>query len=236
MGAAAPMTRAVPSTGTSACQPGNGVCSCTSRPSSAMAASPSQASTTRGGAGSSVPQPSTLAHGHRPRRAVRRCRAPTSAWASRSTPPAGCARSPRSSSRARRRRGPRARRGPRCRGSSRTGVRRATMHEDQDRPDEVELLLDRERPEVLDRAGCVLGRQVVDRVTREHPVHDVQRRPRGPGVPCWPTAVSGATSRESDQRRGEHQQRGRQQPPDPSAPEGGQVASRRTGAATSGAR
>ena len=48
--------------------------------------------------------------------------------------------------------------------------------EDQDRPDEVELLLDRERPEVLHRAGGVLGGEVVHGVAGQHPVDDVQRR------------------------------------------------------------
>ena len=46
---------------------------------------------------------------------------------------------------------------------------------EQQRPDQVELLLDGQRPEVLDRGGRPLGLQVVDRVAGELPVLEVQR-------------------------------------------------------------
>ena len=45
----------------------------------------------------------------------------------------------------------------------------------QHRPDEVELLLGRQRPEVLDRRRAVVGGEVVDRGVGELPVLDVRR-------------------------------------------------------------
>ena len=50
----------------------------------------------------------------------------------------------------------------------------AQHREQQQRPDQVELLLDRQRPEVLHRRRGVLAGQVVHRVVRQAPVDDVQ--------------------------------------------------------------
>ncbi len=87
----------------------------------------------------------------------------------------------------------------------------------QERPDDVELLLDRQRPEMVERAGRLEGREVRDVVEDQPPVVDVCRggRRRPPEV--------GRLVRPEDRRPGDdddqHQKQRRQQAPRPRQPE-----------------
>jgi hypothetical protein len=86
------------------------------------------------------------------------------------------------------------------------------------RPDEVELLFDRQRPEVLHRGGCIVGRQIVDAGDREVPIDDVQCRRHDLPAGVRPDRLGrdeeggDADDEEDEQRRGK-------QPLDPSGPE-----------------
>ena len=62
----------------------------------------------------------------------------------------------------------------RCADQNVTASHEAT--EQHQRPDQVELLLERQRPVVLHEGGLVGGREVVDGVGRERPVLDVEGR------------------------------------------------------------
>ena len=111
-------------------------------------------------------------------------------------------------------RGPRARRRARRRPAADAAAaerrRTATPGPEQDRPDEVELLLDRERPEVLDRRRHVVGGEVVDGVGGQLPVLHVAapRRDSGrtastrsAGTARRPTALTARTSSDAGSRR-----------------------------------
>ena len=90
--------------------------------------------------------------------------------------------------------------------------------DEQQRPDDVELLLDRQRPEVLDRGGRQVGREVVDLAPGEDPVDDVGRGRRDVDPHVAPAQPGHDEPR--DHRGGdEHEHRGGQQPPDPPADE-----------------
>ena len=99
--------------------------------------------------------------------------------------------------------------------------RRAEDHghgQDEQRPDDVELLLDRQRPEVLHRRrDDVLG-LVVDGAGGEPPVHDVQRRRHD-------VRAERRTLREREpdpchqHREGQHERTGGKQPTGPPCPE-----------------
>ncbi len=90
--------------------------------------------------------------------------------------------------------------------------------EDEHRPQEVELLLRRQGPEVLDRRRLLGGREVVDAAGGQMPVLDVERA--GPDVAQKRLPVD---LRHRDKRRqGAEQQdreRGRQQTPSATSPE-----------------
>ena len=89
---------------------------------------------------------------------------------------------------------------------------------EQQRPDQVELLLDGQRPEVLDRGGGPGGLQVVDRVARELPVLEVQRA--RPDLRGDVGELGDRLHHPGDQPGDEQHEGGRRhQPPGPAAPE-----------------
>ena len=144
----------------SAAQPGNGVASENASAAGEIAASPAD-STAAGdgraaaprGQASSPPAPNSHARVGRDEVGGGGVRRPSRAASSQAQQPSSTAMPPTSARR------PRA-------------ARRASTH----RPQQVELLLDRQRPEVLHGRGRVLGdREVVDGVRRELPVLDVER-------------------------------------------------------------
>ena len=90
--------------------------------------------------------------------------------------------------------------------------------DEEERPPEVELLLDRERPVVLHGAGEVLGPEVVGRLGREAPVHDVGTRRRGLHGVLAPHRHRRPQDRPG-QRDQEHDEGERQQPARPARPE-----------------
>ena len=101
--------------------------------------------------------------------------------------------------------------GARCGGSAGTpGRRRASEH----RPDDVELLLDGEGPEVLERRRCRARLLVVQALLHQVVVHGVER-----GEQPVLGGVRDLQDRTPDggdaDRRHDHDEGGRQQPPDP---------------------
>ena len=93
-------------------------------------------------------------------------------------------------------------------------------HDEQQRPQDVELLLDRQRPEVLDGTGVLTLCQVVDGLSGEPPVDDVQRAcgdVAGGGEPAqWRQEHPG-----QGDRREQDDHRGGQQALDPAGVEAG---------------
>jgi hypothetical protein len=80
--------------------------------------------------------------------------------------------------------------------------------DEQHRPDEVELLLDRERPEVLDGGRGRLGGEVVDLRERQHPVLDVARAGEDLLRRCRPLVVREQQhDRDADDEQHEHRRR-----------------------------
>ena len=89
---------------------------------------------------------------------------------------------------------------------------------DEQRPDHIELLLDRERPVVLQRAGGVLRPHVVGRSRRQNPVLGVQGRSSGVSGHARQQAL-GQPHQAGRQGGQENNGRGRQKATDPTAPE-----------------
>jgi hypothetical protein len=100
--------------------------------------------------------------------------------------------------------------------------REEARDQEQQRPDEVELLLDRQGPEVLHGGSRVVGLQVVDRVRRELPVLDVQRA-RQDLLRRVGELGRGLDDPRRDPRHGQDKHRGRDQPPGTPSPEVGQA-------------
>ena len=88
---------------------------------------------------------------------------------------------------------------------------------EQERPDEVELLLDRERPHVLERARDTVAREVRAR-RDEVPVRDVEQRRRDVAPQPVTDHCGGDERTPRDHDPDQHQQ-GRQQPAQPARPE-----------------
>ncbi len=87
-------------------------------------------------------------------------------------------------------------------------ARERDHEEDQHGPDEVELLLDRQRPVVAERRDGAVGREVVRAGAREVPVGDEEGRPDR--VPQAGLGAHHVEDEERDRRRDhEHEQRGR---------------------------
>ena len=105
-----------------------------------------------------------------------------------------------------------------CRAPPPHGERHERREDEQERPAQVELLLDRQRPEVLHRARRAVRLEVVDRVPRELPVLVVERaRPDlGGGVR---QSRRGQHQAGGHPGHGQHQRRGGHQPLGPPAPE-----------------
>ncbi len=89
-------------------------------------------------------------------------------------------------------------------------------------PEQVELLLRRERPVVLRGRGSVVSCEVVHRVDRERPVHDVQRRRQDLAEELLPHQPR-HEEEDADGRDQEHDVRRGQQPAQPPGPEPGQA-------------
>ncbi|WXF92502.1 hypothetical protein WDV91_07830 [Curtobacterium flaccumfaciens pv. flaccumfaciens] len=85
-------------------------------------------------------------------------------------------------------------------------------------PDDVELLLDRERPEVLHRGGDGIGVEVADRLGGEEPVLGEQRRGEHVRARRRPGRCRQQEHREH-QDRDQHDDRGGRQPSDPACVE-----------------
>ena len=103
-----------------------------------------------------------------------------------------------------------------------TAVEQARQHrapddgrdDEQERPDDVVLLLDRQRPVVLDRRGDRVGREVVHGTASEGPVDEVDRR--GHDVRAELDEALARHDEPPDDRGDDQDEvRGRQQPPGP---------------------
>ena len=95
---------------------------------------------------------------------------------------------------------------------------RESRDDEEQRPDQVELLLYRQRPEVLHGCGRSVGGQVIDGLVRELPVLEVQRA--GPYL----SGRIGEPARRQHETRddpghAEHESRRRHEAPGPAAPE-----------------
>ncbi len=92
------------------------------------------------------------------------------------------------------------------------------QQDEEQRPDDVELLLDRQGPVVLHRRGAHVRGEVVHLAAREHPVDDVRRCGRDVDGDVPPSQAG-----DDDERHGgrddEHEDRGGEEPADPAADE-----------------
>ena len=197
------MTASAPRTGRSAAAPGNGVSGVKNAAAAPIAASPSHEQ--RGGSRTPAsarraPSPNSHARVGVTKYADGRLRA-------REVDRVGEAREREPPSPARARRGA----GDRQRGDRQ-----------QQRPDEIELLLHRQRPEVPHGRRAVLGGEVVDRRAREVPVLDVEDARADLGEVLRPVG----RRHEQDGGRAaaaEHEQRRGQDPPRAPHPEGAET-------------
>ncbi|WZH51737.1 MAG: hypothetical protein PIR53_17175 [Nocardioides alkalitolerans] len=92
----------------------------------------------------------------------------------------------------------------------RTARREPQHHGEERRPGDVELLLDRERPEVLERGGRAVGAEVVDRLGGDVPVAGEHQRPGGvDGRVAGPRGAEDEAAGPDGHR--EHEHRGREE-------------------------
>ena len=117
-----------------------------------------------------------------------------------------------------------------------TAAQEQDEQDEAQRPDDVELLLDRQRPVVLHRGGLGALGEVVDRAPRQDPVDDVDRRPDDVAAYLAPPPPRHQEPR-GDRDRDEDEDGRRQQPAGPPRHEpwprdrarGGQLAQQQPG-------